>query len=54
MEKILNLTEDEIIFIELALESHIETLKNRFQNEEHIIHPAEKYETLLEQIKNIN
>lgn len=52
MEKLLNLTEDEIIYIELALESLIQTLNNAFQDEEGIIHPSEKYKQLLKKITN--
>lgn len=40
--------------IELALERHIDSLKNRFENESGIVHPAKKYEELLEKIQSLN
>lgn len=40
--------------IELALEHHVDSLKNRFEDESGIVNPAKKYEELLEKIQSLN
>lgn len=46
METSLQLTQEEIFLLQLALETQINVLRNRFKDEEGIIHPAERYEEL--------
>lgn len=54
MEQLQQLTKDDMMRIELALEGHIETLRNRFDDDPRYKHPARAYEQLLEKIKRIN
>lgn len=52
----IGLTRHDRNLIELALEDHIERLRNRFQGPEYettYIHPAVKYETLLKELNDI-
>ncbi len=52
METSLVLTQEEISLLELAVEGHIDLLKNRFNEEEGIVHPARKYEELEKKLNN--
>ena len=50
----ISLTGKELGLIELALESHIEVLENRFGKEDGFVHPATDYEKLLEKLRTLN
>ncbi len=49
----LSLNVDEIICIELALESHIGFLRKRFEEQEEFLHLTLSYEQLLQKIEQI-
>lgn len=50
----IEITANDFMLIQLSLESHINTLQNRFINEEQFIHPAKRYEGVLDKIKALN
>lgn len=50
----ISLTGNELGLIELALESHIEVLESRFDEEDGYVHPATEYKKLLEKLKSLS
>lgn len=49
----LDLSSEDWMYIELAIEGHIEMLRNRFADDPRYIHPAIKYEALLERLMTV-